>query len=199
MIHRTKQAVLADWRLKSTVAMIVLTVATVLVANVEPAHAASEIGPYGPAIVWCDASTNTIWASPFVGAGDMYSGQSIRYRFWAVNRETGKSFWLGSDQWMQMYHQRVGEPYYDILGNYYPGQITPYHPNPPLWHWNVYESTLTLHNGWNRLHVFVQYQWYSSTYRTWVGNATAETRTYSNATYAVTAFTGWASYPDCYL
>jgi hypothetical protein len=169
-----------------------------LVANVESAHAASEIGPSSGAQVWCDSASNVISVSPKVGAGDMYTGQSIRYRFWAKDLETGEPFWLGGSYWRYLYHQRVGDPWYEpINGRWNPGPTTYWAPNALTEGWIM--SGMTVRNGYNRYHVFAQYQWYSNTYRTYIGDARWETTSYDNANYVSTYFVGSSSGPDCYL
>lgn len=196
MIHRKTRAGLAQLRPKTTLAAILISVATLLVAT-EPAKAGSEIGQYEPAQVWCDSSSNTIWVTPRVGAGDNYTGQWIRYRFWGIDLEDGTSFWLGGSYWRTLFHQRVGPAYQNAIGIWMPGQVTGLATNAPTEAWPV--SAFKENRGYHRFHVVAQYQWYSTTYRGYVGNATLETRSYSNLDYSISYFTGWAQAPDCYL
>jgi hypothetical protein len=195
MIH-AKTCRFLRWRLSGGLAAALIAAATLLSVNAESAHAASEIGPSSGAEVWCDAAANTISVRALVGAGDMYRGQWIRYRFWAKDLETGASFWLGGSYWRNLYHQRVGDPWYDPVVGWYPGQITYWAPNAPTEGWIV--SGMTVGNGYNRYHVFAQYQWYSTTYGTYIGDARRETATYSNL-YSPLYSIGTASAPDCYL
>lgn len=165
-----------------------LLVAVVVGSGVLPgnAHAASEIGWNYPAQVACDSIANTIAVAPMFGAGDMYAAQSLGYRFWVKNTTTGGIFWLSAGgQWSSFYHHRVGAPYYDILGNWYPGVITPIAPIG----WETFTITGPYLDN-SRFYVYAQYRWYSPT-RGWLTSGTYTTTSYANP--------GWGNLSYCLL
>jgi hypothetical protein len=167
-----------------------LAVTATLIVNTGTARAASEIGPSNPALVTCDSITNQIHVKAQFGAGDAYKRQWLAFRFYAKDNQTGSTFWLSPNgAWSMVQHVREGEGYYDVIGNWYPGMVTPIVPLDyqtfPVDRPSVRSTSLA------SFYVYAQYMWYSNT-RGWLGPVTLTTASYSNPGL------GWAN-PVCYL
>jgi hypothetical protein len=188
-MNRTLATVSAAAPLKSKL-LVALLLAVVAMLAVKPtlAHAASEIGVYRQPEVTCDAWMNQIIVAPTFGAGDMYTAQSLAFRFYAKNDRTGQTFWLSDrGNWKTFYHQRVGQPYYDVIGNWYPGMITPIAPIGS----ETFNITGSDTEGqYGQFTVYAQYLWYSPA-RGWLGPITQTATTYFNR--------GLGTTPTCLL
>jgi len=162
-------------------ALFVLAVACVAGLALRPGTAlAAEIGPaYGPN-VFCNSINNTIEVAPRFGAGDSYNRQSLAYRVWAKDLATNRTFWLSSGgQWHTFFHIRVGEPYYDVLGNYYPGMINTLAPIGFL-SWTLSGPDVAGHG--RQYQVFAQHGWFSSVSNQWLVGGSISTGSYHNTT-----------------
>jgi hypothetical protein len=169
-----------------------LALVALVVASPEMARAASEVGTYLPARVWCNASTNVITVKAQFGAGDAYmKGQYLSYRFYALNDQTGSTFWLSSNgDYRGFLHVRQGDPWYDPVVGWYSGMDTPLAQIPEE-SFVISGASVAGLNG--VFHVYAQYRWWSATSLRWLGPITQTTALYENG-----GFT-WAPMTYCKL
>ena len=93
-----------DGKMKTKLAALTAILAVTCLVATTSANAYGYVGPFYPAVVNCSTLDHRMTLAAQVGASSAFTGQSVGWRYYIKNIDTGYGFWTG---WTTRWHQRV--------------------------------------------------------------------------------------------